>query len=270
MVNNKSALFNLLCYSSYALSNIQSESLTHLIRKAGIKTASIKSSSINSNYWNLQEGVNVSVENSTIDLIPYHLKQIRDQFEDDIGVVFIDIDTLHRGPLFFKRKDVDWGVDELDFIHKKQSKQNRLLGIRDRSFNELARELSQLKKVDMILSAILEQSNEQDTIIVFSDNGSQNQPSTIPNVIDFIPDSSGTIEKIWRPTLLVRSNKYSSKAGTGNELVSTSDIFSIVLHEFGLESAVDFKNRYIDSILPPSLGGVESRKVAETFGVNTE
>ena len=188
-----------------------------------------------------------------------------------MGVIFIDIDTLHRGPLFYKKDSVQWGVDELDFIHRKQTKKNRLLGIRDLSFNELDRETSQLQKIDMILSNILEQTNQQDTIILFSDNGSQTQPRTIPRTIDFMPGSSGTIEKIWRPTLLVRSNnKHMIKPGTQAELVSTSDIFSIILHACGLESKLDFKDRYIDSILPPSLGGRVNRKVAETFGINAE
>ena len=240
------------------------------MRDAGIRTASIKSSSKHSHYWNLQEGVDIAIENSTIDLIPYHLKQIKDQFEDKLGVLFIDIDTLHRGPLFYKKEGVNWIVDELDFINKKQSKKNRLLGIRDTSFNETARELSQIKKVDLILEEILQQTTEQDTIILFSDNGSQNQHRTIPKTINFIPGSSATVEKIWRPTLLVRSNKHISKAGTQIELVSTSDIFSIILHSCGLHREADFKNGYIDSILPPSLGGRENRKVADTFGIHTE
>ena len=87
-----------------------------------MKTASIKSSSVNSSYWNLQEGVNISIENSTIDLIPYHLKQIKNQFDNDLSVVFIDIDTLHRGPLFYKDKGTDWGVDEINFIHRQQAR----------------------------------------------------------------------------------------------------------------------------------------------------
>ena len=263
-------VYDVFCLCSYALSDMKNNSLTHIIREAGLKTTSIKSSSLTSHYWNLQEGVNVSIENSTIDLIPHHLKQIREIFEEDIDVIFIDIDTLHRGPLFYKKEGVNWGVDELDFIHKKQSKENRLLGIRDKSFDELARELSQLKKVDMILKEVLEQTSEQDTIVLFSDNGSQNQPRTIPEAVQFVRDSSGTIEKIWRPTLLVRSNKLTEKSGTQLELVSTSDIFSIILHACNLESRVDFNDIYLDSMLPPSLGGKETRKVAETFGLNTK
>ena len=256
-LDSNSNIFDIFCYSAYCLSEINSKSLTRLMRDAGIRTASIKSSSKHSHYWNLQEGVDIAIENSTIDLIPYHLKQIKDQFEDKLGVLFIDIDTLHRGPLFYKKEGVNWIVDELDFINKKQSKKNRLLGIRDTSFNETARELSQIKKVDLILEEILQQTTEQDTIILFSDNGSQNQPRTIPKTINFIPGSSATVEKIWRPTLLVRSNKHISKAGTQIELVSTSDIFSIILHSCGLHREADFKNGYIDSILPPSL---EERK----------
>ena len=266
-LDSKSSLLDRFCYCAYSLSKPNSKPLTRLIREAGIKSASIKSSANNSNYWNLQEGVDVSIENSTIDLIPYHLSQIKEQFDEAVGVIFIDIDTLHRGPLFYKKDSVQWGVDELDFIHRKQTKKNRLLGIRDPSFNELDRETSQLQKVDMILSNILEQTNQQDTIILFSDNGSQTQPRTIPRTIDFMPGSSGTIEKIWRPTLLVRSNnKHKITPGTQAELVSTSDVFSIILHACGLESKLDFKDRYIDSILPPSLGGRVNRKVAETLG----
>ena len=268
---DNSSMFDSFGYCSYTLSDIRPKSLTRIIRDAGMKTASIKSSSVNSSYWNLQEGINISIENSTIDLIPYHLKQIKNQNDNDLSVIFIDIDTLHRGPLFYKDKATDWGVDEINFIHRQQSKRNRLLGIRDTSFDELARELSQLKKVDMILHDILEQTTDEDNIILFSDNGSQNQPATIPsNIIEFVPESSGTIEKIWRPTLIVRSNKFSEKAGTLHELVSTSDIYSIVLHACGLETKVDSEDLHLDSILPTSLGGKEARKVAETFGLNTQ
>ena len=69
---------------------------------------------------------------------------------------------------------------------------------------------------------------------------------------------------------MVRSNKHSQKAGTLHELVSTSDIYSIVLHACGLDHQVDFEDVHLDSILPTSLGGKEARKVAETFGLNTE
>ena len=111
-------------YCSYSLSTIKTKSLTHILRDAGVKTASIKSSSITSNYWNLQEGVNISIENSTIDLIPYHLKRIKEQFEEDIGAIFIDIDTLHRGSLFFKNEGVDWGLANLIlFMASKARKQ---------------------------------------------------------------------------------------------------------------------------------------------------
>ena len=48
----------------------------------------------------------------------------------------------------------------------------------------------------MILHDILEEATDEDNIILFSDNGSQNQPATIPSdIIKFTPDSSGTIEK---------------------------------------------------------------------------
>ena len=70
--------------------------------------------------------------------------------------------------------------------------------------------------------------------------------------------------------MLVRSNKHSGRAGSQDELVSTSDIYSIILHACGLESKEDLENKYLDSILPPSLGGRKNRKVADTFGLNTE
>ena len=38
----------------------------------------------------------------------------------------------------------------------------------------------------------------------------------------------------------------------------------------GLESYVDFEEKFLDCILPPALGGKDVRKVAETFGLNTE
>ena len=100
-VNNLATAF---LYCSYSLSNIESKSLTRIMRDEGLKTASIRSSAINSHYWNLQEGVDVSIENSTIDLIPYHLKKIIEQYKDNINTVFIDIDTLHGDPYITKMR----------------------------------------------------------------------------------------------------------------------------------------------------------------------
>ena len=116
----------------------------------------------------------------------------------------------------------------------------------------------------------MKQTTKEDTIIIFSDNGSQSQPKTIDGPFEFIEGSSGTIEKIWRPTLIVRSNKPYINQGITNELVSTTDIFSIIIDSCGIDPKTYQGNRYIDSLLPPSLGGKESRKVAETFGINYE
>ena len=59
--------------------------------------------------------------------------------------------------------------------------------------------------------------------------------------------------------IIIRSNKHSGRAGSQDELVSTSDIYSIILHACGLESKEDLENKYLDSILPPSLEGKIAR-----------
>ena len=138
-------------------------------------SAAIKSSAIASSYWGILNGVDLSIENSTIDLIPQHLVAVQENFSQKLDAIFIDIDTLHRGPLFFKSKSVDWKADALDFLDKKQTKIDRLLGINDKSSSRKTRELSQLIKVDQILSSILDSTSENDTIILFSDNGSDTQ-----------------------------------------------------------------------------------------------
>ncbi|WP_390130869.1 hypothetical protein [Synechococcus sp. HIMB2401] len=262
------SIHDAISHAAYNMYGIKTQKLTSILREKRLKSVSIKSSSITSAYWNLLEGVDISIENSTIDLIPYHLKSLRDQFKSKLDLVFVDIDTIHRGPLFYKNCDFDWGVDELDFIHSKQSRSNRLLGILDSGYDTAAREFSQLKKVDEILGNILEQSSEQDTIILYSDNGSQNQPSTIKTELSFIKGSTGTIEKLWRPTLLVKTSKNKHIHQPQEELVSTTDLFSIILNECQISLEEFNSNPLIDANLPIALGGAKKRTVAESFGLN--
>ena len=54
-------------YCSYQLTDLPVFKLTDVLRQTGIKSAAVKSSSITSAYWNILEGVDVSIENSTID-----------------------------------------------------------------------------------------------------------------------------------------------------------------------------------------------------------
>ena len=87
-----------------------------------------------------------------------------------------------------------------------------------------------------ILGEILENIDEQDNITIFSDNGSQNHKSTKISPFQTPPNSSITVEKIWQPTLLVYSPNLGKKNvnGISKELVSTHDIYSIVLSMQGI------------------------------------
>ena len=77
-----------------------------------------------------------------------------------------------------------------------QLQQRRRYGIKDDSYDELSREQSQLKKVDIVLGDH-ETNYQRRYNYNFSDNGSQSQPKTIDGPFEFIEGSSGTIEKIW-------------------------------------------------------------------------
>jgi len=247
------------------------KSLTSILRDHCISSAAIKSSSITSNVWNILDGTDVSIENSTIDLIPHHIETIDKTSEKNIDAYFIDIDTLHRGPFFFKERHKDWLVDSMDWIEPKQTKEQRLLGIREDKAQARQRELSQLIKVDEILGKILAKTRPEDNIIIYSDNGSQNWSQEINPPFSLPSNSSATFAKIWQPTLLVSCPVLNSQEGgkSSEELVSTHDLFNIIMGCFDISvdsSLNDSVPRY--GIMPVSLGGSTSRTQCLSFGMN--
>lgn len=247
------------------------KSLTSKLRDHGINCAAIKSSSITSNAWNLLDGIDISIENSTIDLIPYHIETVNKISENSIDAYFIDIDTLHRGPFFFKEQHKNWHIDSMDWIEPKQTKEQRLLGIREDKAQARKREISQLIKVDEILGQILSKTREGDNIIIYSDNGSQNWAKDVDPPFSFPPNSSATLAKIWQPTLLVSSPILNSKetGKSSDELVSTHDLYDIILGCFGLPLNSDLNEPLPrHGIIPVSLGGTISRTQCLSFGMN--
>ena len=154
-------------------SDIRPTKLTSVLNKAGVRSAAIKTSTNSSEYWNILDGVDISIENSSLELIPDHLKEINMVTHNSIDAFFIDIDCLHRGHRFFRDETTKWCNDNLDWLNPSQTKTNRLLGIQNSNFSELEREHSQLIKTDKILGKILETISDEDTVILFSDNGSK-------------------------------------------------------------------------------------------------
>ena len=260
-------------HCAYNNSNVNPVKLTTRLRDNGINSISLKTSCLASTNWNLQEGISFGIDNCTIDLLSGSLKILSEAVENNYDVCFIDIDTLHRGPLFFKRRDKDWSVNELDFLKPKQSKIDRLLGKVDNYQESLMREMSQLIKVDEVLGQILDQINPEDNLILFSDNGSQNHKANFEFKLNLPYGTSATLEKIWQPTLLVSTSdsKYNDSMSS-NELVSTSDLYSIILSLYDQNTlrseSQDNSDRYYDSIVPPSLGGERERTACITFGAN--
>ena len=147
-------------------SNIKPQKLTSVLKSYGYRTAAIKTSTNTSEYLNILDGVEFSVENSSIEYIADHIKSIKTISHDSIDAYFIDIDCLHRGHRFFKEDNIDWKIDTLDWLNPSQTKKNRLLGINDTTFDELSREISILKKTDLVLGSILEIADDKDTILI--------------------------------------------------------------------------------------------------------
>ena len=81
-------------------------------------------------------------------------------------------------------------------------------------------------------------------------------------------DSTLSPERIWKPTLLVYAPTNPSFNGHqhSEELVSTSDLYSIILSLHGIAA----ENNNNQSILPKSLGGKVGREMATTFGLTVE
>ena len=104
--------------------------------------------------------------------------------------------------------------------------------------------------------------------MIFSDHGTQYLPWIHESPYPKDMDSTLSPERIWKPTLLVYapSNKDFGGHLESEELVSTSDLYSIILslHDINIE------DEYEQSILPKSLGGKTNREIATTFGLTVE
>ncbi len=243
--------------------------LTRRIAAKGFSQAGIKSSRNHGWRCGLTHSLELSFENCSISEIPKHLERITNKgTEAAIDTFFIDIDCLHRNDMFTRAKGQYWNVDHAEWIQETPDKYERLLGIFEDADVEERRYKDKLITVDKILASILDEANPEDNIIIFSDHGTQYLPwmHGAPYAKDM--DSTLSPERIWKPTLLVYapSSKYFSGHHRSEELVNTSDLYSIILALHDISS----EDENHQSILPRSLGGNIHREVATTFGLTVE
>ena len=187
-------------------------------------------------------------------------------------MLLIDLDTLYDNPtLFTYDLNTDWGGESTGLINKAQSKMNRLLGVRDESFDEQLREFAGLKRLDKLLGELLEVIKDKDNILLYSDNGSQIYRQE--NMTFSLEDSSATPEKIFQPALLVRAPMTDKKGRiTSDTLINSCDLFATVAKLAGVDDMTLSRHSKqipdFESILPEDLGGTQVRKKCISFGVS--
>ena len=246
--------------------------LTSVLRANGINVASIKAAQNHSWRYGWNGATSYSVENSSLLSSSCNLRNLFRLVPPESGnnCYFVDMDLMHGG-LFLPGSDIDLPrdllADDLDWLDGYESSRQNFLGTVSTNARLKRNYLAKLLLFDRHLDDLLSLMPENSNIVLWSDHGSNFYPHPFGHGLDeLLPDDSGAkLEKIWKPALLVSSQGSfsSSRGASSDELVSTSDLYSIVLHLCGINQ----KYHTGGSILPVSLGGGYSRSVALTFGV---
>ena len=145
-------------------------------------------------------------------------------------------------------------------MQKNISKEERLLGIVNDAQNEVNKYLEKLKIIDYNLGILLNKMGENDSIILFSDNGSDvlaADPEVKQMNLQFNAEGSiVTFPKIMKHTLLVcdPSSVNNLSGQTSKELVCTLDLYDIILKMSGIDPVRSEDNEHLP-ILPSTLGG---------------
>ena len=77
---------------------IASSSLTKYLKSNHHQCAAIKATTQTTAFWKLLDGVDISIEGASCELVATHLKKIKDLYDDYLDCYFIDIDPLHKNP----------------------------------------------------------------------------------------------------------------------------------------------------------------------------
>ena len=243
--------------------------LTRRISNAGYIQAAIKSSRNHGWRMGLTHSTDISFENCSIKQIPSHLESINKLVgESKVDTIFIDIDSLHRNDMFVRDDHQSWRVEPYEWTDDTPDKYERLLGIYADLDIEQRRYKDKIQMVDNILGELLNTCNPNDNIVIFSDHGTQYYPWKSDCPYEKPDDSTLSPERIWKPTLLVFAPGHKNFNGpcVSQELVSTCDLYNIILELHGLQSDPSLT----DSQLPVALGGKEHRSSTTTFGLTVE
>lgn len=243
--------------------------LTNRMESCGFKIAGIKTSMNHSWSSAMTPGLTYSMEYCSHNKIKENLSTLFSAMPGHKpDICFIDIDLLHGCHGY--RPDVsseDIARPEyygpLHWIGGYATSDENLIG--NGSENEIYKQnyLRKLDEVDKQIEGIMDEVDDNDQVIIWSDHGSMyfeysHRPEFVPN------DSPAKINKIWKPTLLIKSDLLSGLRFC-DELVSTVDLYQIILKLSDCNLGLD-KNT--DSILPRILGGEKERLVATTFSTS--
>ena len=240
--------------------------LTNKLEKCGLKVVSVKGSDNHSWRYNLTPGITYSIENCSHNKTKENLSTLLSAVPGrKPDIYFIDIDLLHGCHGY--RPDVsneDIARPEyagsLHWVGGYADSSENLMGKGSENERYKYNYLRKLDEVDKQVKGIMEHVSDQDEILLWSDHGS-NYFEYIHSE-DFVPiDCPAKLNKIWKPTLLIRSNLIKGIPFC-NELVATVDLYQIILK---LSNANSDINEDTDSNLPKILGGAKEREFARTF-----
>ena len=183
-------------------------------------------------------------------------------------VIFVDIDLLH-GCHGYKPNISDEEIKDelfdgtLHWVGGYADSNVNLMGESGDNKKYQRNYLRKLKQVDKQVGDLMKEMNNEDEYIVWSDHGS-NYFAYEENTLQIPKNSPAKLQKIWKPTLLIK-NESLKGVKTCSELVSTVDLYSIILKMKSLENEIKQEN---DANLPTILGGKNKRDFAITFSTS--
>lgn len=261
-------------YQDYSF-NHGDDYLSRKLRRMQVGQFSLRQSS--NHFWNhaLMHSFDQSIENYS----SYNLQNLLDTVLNEVNnlnkndnTIFIDLDTLHQNLKPKIPRSAPSHTTNLDWFKRNITKEERLSGdVYDD--NEINKYLDKLSLIDHNIGIIMEKKKESDSIILFSDNGSDvlvsNKNYDELNSKFHAVGTSLTYPKIMKPTLLIDSPCLTSGVeGTiSEELVSTLDLHSIILHVASKNNPIISSLDEHSPILPKSIGGDKERTKAFTFSV---
>ena len=245
--------------------------LGNIIASCAYKQIAVKSSPDHGCQYGYNYGIHSSIEASFQNEIIDNLdKLILSVIGSDPNLIFLDIDLLHGNDGYTPnslRDPANNKVDQhaFDWTKGYASSKENLMSSYNNNDRLKINYLRKMVKVDRYLGQIYSKLSSDDSLLIFSDHGSNYYDFQNGNYTNDVPyDSPAKLKKIWKPTLLIKSPIIPTTliGGVSDELVETTDLYSIILSLCGI-NAEDYSH-IIDSQLPVSLGGKKSRNIAIT------